>query len=468
MQSIEKTISKVNSLLIEFEKSIKRNKQPIVGTSSAPQVIAFVQNYNMQSIEKTISKVNSLLIEFEKSIKRNKQPIVGTSSAPQPIVGTSSTPQVMAIQGGRVHKYKPQGKAKEKGKGAKKLKRGSLYLYVGNGVRAEVEAIRSFDLVLPNGLIIVLDNCHYVPSVTRGVVSISRLVDKGFTQCFTDFGLSVSLNNMLYFNAITVNGIYEIDMRDSTLPIVNSKHVLKKGASYFINFTDDYSRYGYVYLLKHKHEVFETFKVKHQKLDGNILQKHEGSKQVGFKQLGPGVETGFHGVHDEKHVWFEVKLQGAQGDREAEVFQVSNNDTAMAQRWLEDKKPEEKTNTNCLSKVTKHLGVAGIQQQNGLVDEINVTLFAKVLREFEFEVEPLRDHTFEVEPRENVVQGIGLQEARLKEDMHVLSDVYVLSNGCRKSSDYTYDHYWEYAPAKGNEFGLEIIRDQSGNILRVL
>nr|GEV11516.1 zinc finger, CCHC-type [Tanacetum cinerariifolium] len=52
--------------------------------------------------------------------------------------------------------------------GAKKLKRGSLYLYVGNGARAEVEAIGSFDLVFPNGLIIVLDNCHYAPSITRG------------------------------------------------------------------------------------------------------------------------------------------------------------------------------------------------------------------------------------------------------------------------------------------------------------
>nr|GEZ29171.1 putative retrotransposon protein [Tanacetum cinerariifolium] len=68
---------------------------------------AFVQNYNLQSMEKTISEVHSLLIEFEKSIKRNKQPIVGASS----------TPQVMAIQGGRVQKYKPQGKAKRKEKG---------------------------------------------------------------------------------------------------------------------------------------------------------------------------------------------------------------------------------------------------------------------------------------------------------------------------------------------------------------
>ncbi|GJU84692.1 retrovirus-related pol polyprotein from transposon TNT 1-94 [Tanacetum coccineum] len=39
------------------------------------------------------------------------------------------------------------------------------------------------------------------------------------------------------------------------------RHVSKQGASYFITFTDDYSHYGYVYLLKHKHEVFETFKV---------------------------------------------------------------------------------------------------------------------------------------------------------------------------------------------------------------
>ncbi|GJX48514.1 hypothetical protein Tco_0273704 [Tanacetum coccineum] len=148
-----------------------------------------------------------------------------------------------------------------------------------------------------------------------------------------------------------------------------------------------------------------------EKLDGNIVQKHGGSKQVGFKQLGPGVETGVHGVHDEKRVWFEVELQGAQGDREAEVFQVSNDDTAVAQRRLEDKQPEEKTNTDCLVKeqkkeyqtgwkiktgnvldscnqrstqqctksgVAKHLGVAGLQQQNGLVKETNVTLLAKV------------------------------------------------------------------------------------------
>ncbi|GJR16054.1 zinc finger, CCHC-type containing protein [Tanacetum coccineum] len=72
---------------------------------------AFLQNYNMQSMEKTINEVHSLHIEFEKSIKMNKQQIVGASS----------TPHVMAIQSGRVQKNKLQGKAKvkEKGKGLK-------------------------------------------------------------------------------------------------------------------------------------------------------------------------------------------------------------------------------------------------------------------------------------------------------------------------------------------------------------
>ncbi|GJR64071.1 hypothetical protein Tco_0010136 [Tanacetum coccineum] len=63
---------------------------------------------------------------------------------------------------------------------ARKLKQGALYLYLGNGVRTQVEAIRSYDLVLPNGLVICLDNCHYAPSITRGVVSVHRLVENGF------------------------------------------------------------------------------------------------------------------------------------------------------------------------------------------------------------------------------------------------------------------------------------------------
>ncbi|GKE16330.1 hypothetical protein Tco_1423907 [Tanacetum coccineum] len=133
-----------------------------------------------------------------------------------------------------------------------------------------------------------------------------------------------------------------------------------------------------------------------------------------------------------------------------------------------------------------------IQQQNGLVKEINVTLLAK------------EDHTFEVEPYGNVEHVVGSQEVQtqdliyyhsahdrkqhsawellcyredsneaafavgLKDDMDAQSDVYVLSNGCRKCSDNNDGYYWEYTlglldKAKGNVLGMEIVRDQSGD-----
>ncbi|GJT80043.1 retrotransposon protein, putative, ty1-copia subclass [Tanacetum coccineum] len=104
---------------------------------------------------------------------------------------------------------------------ARKVKQGALYLYVGNGVHAQVNAIGIYDLVLPNGLVICLDNCHYSPSITRGVVSVHRLVENRFVQCFTDYEISASKNNVFYFNAITSNGSYEIDMHD-LVPNVNS------------------------------------------------------------------------------------------------------------------------------------------------------------------------------------------------------------------------------------------------------
>ncbi|GKB77793.1 zinc finger, CCHC-type containing protein [Tanacetum coccineum] len=106
---------------------------------------------------------------------------------------------------------------------SRKLKHGALSLYMGNGMRATVKAIGSFDLILPSGLIIVLDNCHFAPTVTRGVVSISRLVNNGYIHTFMKYGISVSKDNVFYFNAIPRDGIYGIDMHN-LYPNVNSMY----------------------------------------------------------------------------------------------------------------------------------------------------------------------------------------------------------------------------------------------------
>ncbi|GKA23516.1 putative RNA-directed DNA polymerase [Tanacetum coccineum] len=186
----------------------------------------FVQNYNMHGLGKTIPKLHAMLKLTEKGIPKK-------------------TPVVLAIRQGQIQKPKSQarGKGKQRGKGKsklaydpkhkipppakkehptkdteciftielfsfpksntwiydtgcgthicntiqglrgyRKLNKGALDLYVGNGHSAAVEAIGSFKLILPSGMILVLDN--------------------------------FSKDNICYFNAFPHDGIFEIDMHN--------------------------------------------------------------------------------------------------------------------------------------------------------------------------------------------------------------------------------------------------------------
>ncbi|GKC49895.1 zinc finger, CCHC-type containing protein [Tanacetum coccineum] len=241
-------------------------------------------------------------------------------------------------------------------RGSRKLKLGALSLYVGDGHRAIVEAIGEFHLCLPSGLVLILHNCHYAPSITRGIILVSHLYKDGFVNRFkNDNSIFVFKNNLIYFNAIPRDDIYEIvlsssNTNDSSMYVVSNKRanlnlvstllwhcclryinkkcieklqhdglldstniksfekcvscmsgkmarkpyshqverakdllglihtdvcgpfmiMSRQRASYFVTFTDDFSRYGYVYLLKHKHEVFETFKVFQKEVENQL------------------------------------------------------------------------------------------------------------------------------------------------------------------------------------------------------
>nr|GFD01230.1 zinc finger, CCHC-type [Tanacetum cinerariifolium] len=118
-----------------------------------------------------------------------------------------ANPALHAIRAGRVQKNQ-KNESHKAGKGSHG--KGALSLYVGNGHRTAVEAIGTFHLELPSGLVIVWNNCHYAPSITGGVISVSRLFDDGFVNHFDDNNvISVSKNNLVYFKAIPRDGIYE-------------------------------------------------------------------------------------------------------------------------------------------------------------------------------------------------------------------------------------------------------------------
>ncbi|GJT68424.1 retrotransposon protein, putative, ty1-copia subclass [Tanacetum coccineum] len=103
-------------------------------------------------------------------------------------------------------------------RGSRKLKPGALSLYVGDGHRASVEAIGEFHLCLPSRLVLILHNCHYAPSITRGIISVSLLYKDGFVNRFeNDNSIFVSRNNLIYFNVIPRDNIYEIVMSSSVI-----------------------------------------------------------------------------------------------------------------------------------------------------------------------------------------------------------------------------------------------------------
>ncbi|GKC05536.1 hypothetical protein Tco_0997146 [Tanacetum coccineum] len=203
----------------------------------------------------------------------------------------------------------------------------------------------------------------------------------------------------------------------------------------------------------------------HHKLDGNIIQKHGGSKQVGFKQLGPDVETGVHGVHDEKRVWFEVELQGAQRDREAEVFQTKEISVED-----QDGLPSSSVWKTPIDMLGFFGWLASIKQ--GMLEPVKVKCIflgyhKRCCKELSLRWN-CRTFTFEVEPHRNVDHVVGSQEVQTRIDLYYHPESCLRAIGSMGTIQYREDsndsdgYYWESTPrfvvkAKGIYLGTPLL-----------
>jgi hypothetical protein len=220
------------------------------------------------------------------------------------------------------------------------LIRGKVDLRVGNGARVAALAEGTYDLTLPNGLILVLNNCCYVPTLSRSIISVSRLIADGYELVIGTNDCFIRKNGIFFSNVLVENGLYVLDLENNKneqsiynvnttqtnetyswhcrLGHINEKRIARlqkdgvldsfdlesiencesclmgkmtktpfskkgerskdvlalihsdvcgpmsvearNGYRYFMTFTDDYSRYGYLYLMRHKSETFEKFK----------------------------------------------------------------------------------------------------------------------------------------------------------------------------------------------------------------
>ena len=229
-------------------------------------------------------------------------------------------------------------------KNNKLLAKGEVDLRVGNGAMVAGLAIGTSYLSFPSGLVLELDNCYYVPTMSRNIISISCLDMVGFSFIIKNNTCSIYYGDIFYGDAHLSNGLYILNHDNpnaKSIYNINTKrfrsndlnttylwhcrlcHINEKcisklhqdgllhsfdfesyevcescllgkmtkapftchseradhllglihsdicgpissnargGYQYFITFTYDYNRYGYLYLMKHKDESFEKFK----------------------------------------------------------------------------------------------------------------------------------------------------------------------------------------------------------------
>ncbi|GJR90542.1 retrotransposon protein, putative, ty1-copia subclass [Tanacetum coccineum] len=165
----------------------------------------------MKSYLDTLECLGYMIVELHAILKLNEKGIPKKAE----------TPVVLAIREGKIQKDKKiQRGAKGKDKGKTKLayapkpkippppkrdnpKKDSICHYCNEGLR-ESRKLKHGALSL---------QLYFAPTVTRDVVSISRLVKNGY-HTFTNYGIFVSKDNVFYFNAIPRDGIYELDMHN--------------------------------------------------------------------------------------------------------------------------------------------------------------------------------------------------------------------------------------------------------------
>ncbi|KAM2746929.1 hypothetical protein PS2_022463 [Malus domestica] len=130
--------------------------------------------------------------------------------------------------------------------GSKPLSNGEMVVRVGNGTKISTKAIGTYMLNLPSGEIHKMSKDGYIHPLGNDRMGTCECCLKGkMTKSpFTGKGE----------RATEILGLIHTDVCG---PMSTTS---RGGFSYYITFTDDHSRFGYVYLMKYKSESFERFK----------------------------------------------------------------------------------------------------------------------------------------------------------------------------------------------------------------
>ncbi|KAK3015385.1 hypothetical protein RJ639_005886 [Escallonia herrerae] len=113
----------------------------------------------------------------------------------------------------------------------KKLNRGDRNVLVGNGEKTQVEVVGTLRLVLESGFNLDLVDIVYVPSMTRNLISVSRLDAYGFSFKFENKGFSLFLYARVIGSGLLEGNLYKLLLNASfteSLKTMNVNDVVAK------------------------------------------------------------------------------------------------------------------------------------------------------------------------------------------------------------------------------------------------
>ncbi|GJR14127.1 retrotransposon protein, putative, ty1-copia subclass [Tanacetum coccineum] len=278
---------------------------------------SFVQNYNMHIMRKTVNELHAMLKLHEQTLTK-KDPALhviraGKPKIPPPPKRENPDKDSIYYQCGDTGHWKRNCprylaellKTKKLSQGASSsvsrlYDDGYVNRFVDNTISVSKNNMVYFSAVLRDGIFEIdlsnsntNDSSMYVVSNKRAKLNLDsallwhcRLghISKKRIEKLQHDGLLNSTDLRAFEKCVScMSGkmarkpyTHQVERAKDLLGLIHTdvcgpfRTVSRQGASYFVTFTDDFSRYGYVYLLKHKHEVFETFKVFQKEVENQL------------------------------------------------------------------------------------------------------------------------------------------------------------------------------------------------------
>ena len=92
---------------------------------------------------------------------------------------------------------------------------------VRNGSKVDVIAVGTLPLHLPSGLVLNLNKCYLVPTLSMNIISGSCLMRDGYSYKSENNGCSIYSSNIFYGHAPIVNGLFLMNLDRSNTHIHN-------------------------------------------------------------------------------------------------------------------------------------------------------------------------------------------------------------------------------------------------------